>query len=547
MNCNMADLILPQQVLQAGNRPLANFDICEATPLYDLKTGTNLEAVSLRLSVYSSFYNLTVDISESIVAQILAAFPACKIFSPSKRDLIDNHILTLATSHASNHGLFCGTFGLNRLPNGTWIFVAGNEILGDCGSYLVMPHSRLLTIRLAGERVDNISYAAARIIREIEANVDVILPAFSYTLLCSVRSQINELGLTTFPVLYISGQQGFGKPMLSSRYCLLYDMVTPPSVPFGNLDACSTDKGILKELSKCRDMVILVDDLADGSSPTIKEERQEHIAKALRFVANGNVRKTASTHSGSTVFSCQSGIAFTGEFSLTAASDLSRLIEVRLTHPMRSGSPTDRETIANVFRAWMIWLLPHLDAELSALKNQLNSISGNYEARLETAKILLLWSTELFFRFTQEAGIVDQGYYQSAVNTASRIFEKLLAMQAEKIRCIQNNVPLGNLSWYILQGYRKGAFHVVPRESITCDEDCVVEKDSLCIRTGTLLGFLRATGNYPTLSDKRMVRTLNEEGVLEFCSEKRYAKKKIHGKRYLELSFAALQCAAKRY
>ena len=543
----MADLILPQQVLQAGNRPLANFDICEATPLYDLKTGTNLEAVSLRLSVYSSFYNLTVDISESIVAQILAAFPACKIFSPSKRDLIDNHILTLATSHASNHGLFCGTFGLNRLPNGTWIFVAGNEILGDCGSYLVMPHSRLLTIRLAGERVDNISYAAARIIREIEANVDVILPAFSYTLLCSVRSQINELGLTTFPVLYISGQQGFGKTMLSSRYCLLYDMVTPPSVPFGNLDACSTDKGILKELSKCRDMVILVDDLADGSSPTIKEERQEHIAKALRFVANGNVRKTASTHSGSTVFSCQSGIAFTGEFSLTAPQSSGTNQKLRLTHPMRSGSPTDRETIANVFRAWMIWLLPHLDAELSALKNQLNSISGNYEARLETAKILLLWSTELFFRFTQEAGIVDQGYYQSAVNTASRIFEKLLAMQAEKIRCIQNNVPLGNLSWYILQGYRKGAFHVVPRESITCDEDCVVEKDSLCIRTGTLLGFLRATGNYPTLSDKRMVRTLNEEGVLEFCSEKRYAKKKIHGKRYLELSFAALQCAAKRY
>ena len=86
----------------------------------------------------------------------------------------------------------------------------------------------------------------------------------------------------------------------------------------------------------------------------------------------------------------------------------------------------------------MVWLLPHIDAELLALSRQLASITGNDEARLETSKILLLWSTELFYRFALEADIVSQSYYQSAICEATQVFENLLSAQAKKVSCIQN-------------------------------------------------------------------------------------------------------------
>lgn len=247
------------------------------------------------------------------------------------------------------------------------------------------------------------------------------------------------------------------------------------------------------------------------------------------------------------MYDCQSGVAFTGEIPLTAASDLTRIIEVQLTKPMCGGLATDRTAAAKAFRAWMIWLLPHIDTELLTLSRQLASITGNNEARLETSKILLLWSTELFYRYALETGIIDQSYYQSAIHEAAQIFEKLLSAQLKKVSCIQNSAPQGNLSWYILQGYRNGAFHIVSRKKLNNNEDCVVEKDALCIRTETLLSYLRRKASLGSLPSKEMTKELCTEGVLESRSEMRNAAKRIHGKRYLELPFAALQNGAKHY
>lgn len=85
------------------------------------------------------------------------------------------------------------------------------------------------------------------------------------------------------------------------------------------------------------------------------------------------------------------------------------------------------------------------------------------------------------------------------------------------------------------------------RKNLKSSEDCVVEKDALCIRTGTLLSFLRGKASFGSLSSKEMTKELCKEGVLENRSEMRSATKRIHGKRYLELPFAALQSVAKRY
>lgn len=543
----MADISLSHRGLLLRGSPIANFEIMQAKPLYDIQACNRLEAISLNIEAPDCTYNLIVDPRQSISAQILAAIPTCRILNISSYASIDAHIIEVATT-STERGLFCRNFGLNQLHDGTWVFVAGDEILGNCGDCVVTVHPAISSIHLASDGAECERSAIVRLVREMEQNRFTILPTFSYTLLCSVRSQITTLGLTTFPALYIAGQQGYGKTMLVSRYGLLYDTTdSVPPKPCGKLDANSTAKGVVKEISKYRNQVILIDDLAKGSTPSVQRERQKLMAEVLRFATNGSIRQTASPLLGSEAYDCQSGVAFTGEVPLTAASDLTRIIEVPLTEPMRGGLATDRTAVAKAFQAWMIWLLPHIDTELLSLKHQLASITGNNEARLETSKILLLWSTELFYRFTLETDIVDQLYYQSAIRETAQIFEKLLSAQSKKVSRIQSNAPQGNLCWYILQGYHKGDFHVVPRKKLRSDEDCIVEKDSLCIRTETLLSYLRGKASLGSLSSKEMTKGLCKEGVLENHSEKRNATKRIHGKRYLELPFAALQSAAKRY
>ena len=195
----------------------------------------------------------------------------------------------------------------------------------------------------------------------------------------------------------------------------------------------------------------------------------------------------------------------------------------------------------------MIWLLPHIDSELQVLSRQLASLTSCDDARLEISKLLLLWSTELFYRFVLETDIISQSYYQSAIRAAEQVFESLLSAQAKKVSRVQNYTPQGNLCWYILQGYHNNEFHVVPRKKLNHDEDCIVEKDALCIRTETLLTYLRGKANFGSLSSKEMTKMLCQEGVLKKHSEMRLATKRIQGRRYLELPFAALRNGAKHY
>lgn len=147
--------------------------------------------------------------------------------------------------------------------------------------------------------------------------------------------------------------------------------------PFGQLEANSTPKGTIRALEQYRDLVVLVDDLAKGSDIRIQKQRKELMAEMLRFVANDHVRQIATIQPQGTIAQCcRAGAVFTGEISPTAASDITRMLEVPLQQPMARGQPSDRANAAQAFRAWMTWLLPQLDEELDKLKAKLSQLHG---------------------------------------------------------------------------------------------------------------------------------------------------------------------------
>ena len=245
---------------------------------------------------------------------------------------------------------------------------------------------------------------------------------------------------------------------------------------------------------------------------------------------------------------CRAGVVFTGEISLTAASDLTRMIEVPLLSPMTGGQASDRADAAVTFRAWMTWLLPHLDDELESLKNLLAQLQGGEDARLQTTHILLSWVVELFYRFAMKVGITDLEYYESSLQAAKRVFDELLKLQARQVRLIQTEAPRGNFSFYILNAYRSNLFLVAAsRKHMVHEDDCIVERGALCIRPETLLTYLCSQNCFSTLTKHQLGKSLRQEGVLADHIEAKSAAKRMKGRRYLELDLEDLKNAAREY
>lgn len=533
--------------LYCGNDRIGNFVISKLIPLYDSENIGRLSAIEIEVAVPGYSGTVVVDTAEPVLAQINKLIPLARFWGAVNLNEFDAYIIERAQK-SNCKKIFFRDNGMHRINGEKWIFVAGKEIIGESEDYLPALSPNVATLKLAScDDVDERT-AITRIIKEMQANCETIIPTFCYTLLSSLRRPIMELGLSTFPILYIVGKQGLGKTVLTSRYCLLYDNVKD-GTKYGKFEGNSTAKGIMKEIAEASDMVILVDDLAKASDLSVQRERTKVFAEILRFAANGQERKTASAaKQGTASLQCHSGVAFTGEIPLTSASDITRTIQIRLDTPMTGGEESDRVKAAITFRAWIRWLLPRFDEEIGDLRKRLSLINGGAEARLETTKALLNWASELFFRFALSRDIIDEDFCKSAIRVSASVFERLIGHQNDEVNRIQDYAPLGNLSWHILQAYKDGAFHIVAdRKAIQNKKDCFIEEDALCIRNDTLLFCLRQIPAFSTLGEKQLTKKLRKEGALLKTTDGRSADKRINNIRYLKLVFSLLKDAAISY
>ena len=76
---------------------------------------------------------------------------------------------------------------------------------------------------------------------------------------------------------------------------------------------------------------------------------------------------------------------------------------------------------------------------------------------------------------------------------------------------------------------------------------CLVQDDMLYIRSATLCAVLREWGPTPDLTQAMLGKQLKRLGLISVGKELRTAGKKIHGRRYYQLSFQALRQTARSY
>lgn len=531
---------------------LTNFSFRTVGAFYD--PALPEEPPMLRLQVLHLGRAISVDLDtrvQNLIGQISARIPTCRILQNAWRAAIEAYILDLAAkqsgANATPNALIFRKHGLHRLAGGQWVYICGDMVLGTPQGVTCEIAADVARAHLAWDPEMPAADAAGRLCLRLAQNDSVLLPVWGFTILGSLRSCVSQLNLTTFPSLAIIGGQNLGKTTVAQRFALLYSDNQRPGRCWGQLDARSTAAATIEAISRFRDQVVLVDDLARSAASSETRTRLDLIAEVSRFASNDTERVRLSPHRKPEEQFCQGGLVFTGEFHLNNPSDLTRLTTVELHQPMQNGSSGDRTLAATAFHALILWLLPRLDEELAALRKALDDISFGSDLRLRKNRILFLWSIRLFYQFAAETGAVTAQYVRQAMVRAEEILNEILERQTRKANQFARQSPRGNLCWYIVHAYRENEFHIVSRQNICSDADCVVENDALCIRTDTLLAYLRNATPYRELSKTAMNRRLREEGVLTSHRESRAAAKKIKGQRYLELNLTKLKAASLSY
>lgn len=527
--------------------PIANFRVEKAIPLCGTEEVSKVLALQLRITQAADReFELVVELRDSICKQIEQEIPTCRILKKSMRDTLDAYLLEMALRSMQAKKLYLCTTGLHRLYDGGWVYVCGDTVLGDYGENECVLSPDVSSVRLAKDSSLSEREALEVLLDQMEEHREVLWPVFGYTLLSSLRSVVMQLGLSVYPVLYVSGAQGVGKSVTVGRYCLLFDEKDGPHRKWAQLDAGSTASATRKQLTRFRDVVALVDDVARGSNPAMERERTQLTTTILRFAANDSPRSKRDMAQKEVLEYCQCGVAFTGEVLPKSASDIERLIMLKLERPIRGGVPADRMVAATVFGGWMSWLLPQVDKRVEELRRRIEALSSEEQARIETTKVLLMWVLELFYDYAQDRGSIGKEYHLRAMKEVSFVVNKLLDVQKQMVRKINKPAPKGNLSFYILKGYREGAFLVVDRKNINTDNqlECTVHKECLCIRHKTLLEYFKNETPYTDVSEKKLSRQLEEEGVLTFNNEEKGTTKKIGSKKYLKLPLKELREAS---
>lgn len=535
-----------QGILFLRDVPITNFTVRKTVALFSCVHPERIIAIELEVAPrLASPQRVILECCAPLCAQIERQVPTCKVLRQSARSVLDAFFLEGGnTSPARQY--YIQAPGLYQMSDGHWIYACGDEVLGATADEVFHFAPDVAETRLVWDPDLNLRLALAQVFDAIQRHPELLFPLYGYTLICSLRSQMIHR-LSTFPTVFLDGTQGFGKTVLAQRYTQLFAPATQPHDCSSVVDGSSTSASIRELLIRSRDRVVLVDDLAKGSDPSVQRERTRLMAEILRSSANNSPRTKMPLDHRAVSQTSQAGLVFTGEVSLNAASDITRLIHIQIKTRLRDGSPADRTCAATVFRGWLIWLLPQLDHQFELLDRMLALPSETQEARLDESMRLLFWGISLLLEFALDQGVISQEYAVSAQQYAKKILQEILSLQEEAVEQIQSPPPQGNISWYILDAYRNNRFHVVDKHHAEPGAECIFDKGALYIRPRYLAGYLNTNTPYRAITEKGIGKHLRSEGAFPFAAEKRSADKRIYGHRYLKLPLDSLRECSRPY
>lgn len=407
------------------------------------------------------------------------------------------------------HGYYFEKVGTTIFPDGHICFLRGSELIGKCDRpYLLSPEIRDMDL------LHNCA-PMSKLISTLLASPKQVLPVFSYVILSSIRSLLIENDVNLQAVLYIVGKQGLGKTTLATKIAGIYER---EKKTIGIVQAGSTHASVNSLLSTLRDQPVIIDDLCLSASRTTTRKCIELASKLIRQ-GTGHIPITKKMGNTNVELPCEASLIMTAEFHLENLSDLTRCIIVPIQKPLNLPPELTPELIGNAIRHFSLWFTQHESEEIARFRNDIAaSADKTIDTRMSTNYICIKTALESFLCSLDENDLstTDRDRIlknmDSALKQSKKHHENMIAE-------VKESIPIGNISFCILEGYRNGAFNLAKHKKDLDKCGGIKWKGDLCLKSSELISFVRQQPGYHNWSSRKIVSALKTDHALVIQEE----------------------------
>lgn len=490
-------------------------------------------------------YPLTLSLSQFKAKEIQKQCPLLRFQNRKAQAVFDESLITDLLAGLKDgtiqRGYLFDKGGANILPDGRLCFVHGSELLGVCGRpYRIAPQISGVRLRGNGEPL-------SRLLPLLEESPPQVLLVLAHIVLTTIRSLLVEDGIDLQAVLYIVGGQGLGKTTLATRVAGIYEKDGKPA---GIVQAGSTYAAVNALMTGQRDQPVIIDDLCLSVSRDTARKRVELASKLIRQ-GTGCIPIIKQTGKTTVELPCEAGLILTAEFPLENLSDLTRCIIVPVKKPLDIPDELTPELIGNAIRHYSRWFTRHFQEELPRFHSTVNhAVEGaKADIRMATNYACLKAAFLSFLRSLRSLGVPAR-IRDSAVGRMDRAILKATKEHQSMMEQIKETIPLGNLSYCIMEGYKANAFQLAEKKKDLSKKDGILWQNDLCVRREALIRFVRLQPGYQNWSPNRITRALKDVGALVLQEENAATvrlSKKANVPRVYRIRLSVLKETAKKY
>lgn len=528
----------PDGILLANGKPIANFLPKVIGAYRDVNITAGAVGPPQAIEIVFNLKGSCIEHSRIIPYQDLnkfdfeAEFPGCICSTADGRSTRNQIVRFIRTqlenmSGADMAGIYFPTSGWHFLTSGPR-YINGSQIIGSKTDQPFWINPAVSNVQLISNPKEFIPDDVETLICAFRCAPDILLPVWAFTIYASLRSLLRKEGLPTACVLYLNGNQGFGKSETAKKFCALWRNSTSE---FANVyDLHSTDASMRDAMADARDQIVVLDDICQSTNKTEQQKRRNIAASLARASSSG--MPIARKHGNATeTIECVASIVITGEFPFETASDLTRCVMVNIDRQLTGGNDSERIAAASALSGFLQWFSEHSEQELGRLRTEYHNFKtkerSNREERLQISLWELSWAFSSFLRFAVSIAAVSQRAAEkmdaSLTVTLSKIFKAtLVKLDKQKLRSLEA------LTTLIQAGVRGHAFPWFEHNGC------------LCVRTQDLTAFLSQASDNPTLSIKEVTANLRRKGLL-LMDETGKSTRKINGIRVLTIPLEKLR------
>ncbi len=444
---------------------------------------------------------------------------------------------------ASPSGVYFNKYGWNQLPDGGYVFLFGQKVIGNCDKpYCVAPE-------LPSLKRQEDENALCKLTEALYGSHAIASEMAAYIALTTLRSLIIESGVNVQAAGYIYGAQGVGKSTLAKRmaaYIKEEDEVRPANF----FDASSTNAALRDAMVTYHDLPVIVDDLCFSAGRQTERKRIETAAQLLRQAANDTMITKMSYDRQKINMYCGAGVIITAEFTLENASDITRCIMFPMKKTPKLDDRIQPELVCEAMLDLAEWFQINGEKQLEKLKQDITDYNSNdtkMDNRMRTNYAALNWSLNCLMLAAEEKGI-SQSIANAVIENYRTAESNALALQNDLLEQIERSKPKGNIAYLLYEAYAEGLFRMAKKAEKLEVKDGIIWQDNFCLRKAPLENYIRKQPGYHDFTITKITQYLKGIGAL--CTNESHSDQ-IHiikdAPRVYRMKVKALKKNSKKY